>query len=251
MESHEKTSVVGHFVAGGGDIVQMMAQLQVLGIDAVKDSQFLWIAEEYLIAPLPVSWSQHHDDVGTPYYYNQGTGESTWVHPLEEVFATAVVHQRQALDDGGFWNIDDHLAELEDHAREDLQHWMEIHDAHGVQLFYNKQTEQCTYADPRLAQYNTLYARIKLVAMMKQKFPVLARAPRPDPVQPWEVAMKLACELEEKRFLGLVVKLQARCRALVARHRAKKLREHKENLDRARVVPGLRLHMVKEIWFSP
>lgn len=60
---------------------------QRLGIDPETESEFLWIARDSLIAPLPDGW--YHvtaTETGEPYYYNELTGESRWDHPLDDHF---------------------------------------------------------------------------------------------------------------------------------------------------------------------
>ena len=122
-----------------GNIVTLLTVLGDLEIDAVKDTDLLWVAEEFLLAPLPPAWSKHNDDRGTAYYFNNLTGESTWHHPLRDVFRDAVKMQRKAFNDGGFWYVEDTMSVLEDEARQSLQPWIEIHDAHGDKMFYHKQ----------------------------------------------------------------------------------------------------------------
>lgn len=58
-----------------------------LGIDPVMEVDFLWIARESLVAPLPEGW--YHvtaTETGAPYYYNETTGESRWDHPCDDQF---------------------------------------------------------------------------------------------------------------------------------------------------------------------
>lgn len=58
-----------------------------LGIDPVMEADFLWIARESLVAPLPEGW--YHvtaTETGAPYYYNETTGESRWDHPCDDQF---------------------------------------------------------------------------------------------------------------------------------------------------------------------
>uniref|UniRef100_A0A7S2WE81 Kinesin-like protein n=1 Tax=Mucochytrium quahogii TaxID=96639 RepID=A0A7S2WE81_9STRA len=57
-----------------------------LGMDPETDSQFLWLAEEALLAQLPVEWSLCDDEHGNQFYYNSKTGESTWENPLDEPY---------------------------------------------------------------------------------------------------------------------------------------------------------------------
>ena len=54
----------------------VLEHARYLGMDPEADVQYMWIAEESLLAPLPVNWEQLTDEEGTPYYYNNVTGES-------------------------------------------------------------------------------------------------------------------------------------------------------------------------------
>ena len=56
---------------------------KVLGMDPVQDAQFLWLAEEALLAELPAEWQVYESDEGVPYYYNTVTGNNTWQNPLD------------------------------------------------------------------------------------------------------------------------------------------------------------------------
>ncbi|ETK92761.1 hypothetical protein L915_03942 [Phytophthora nicotianae] len=58
-----------------------------LGIDPKHDAEFLWIARQSLVAPLPDGW--YHvtaTETGQPYYYNEISGESRWDHPSDDHF---------------------------------------------------------------------------------------------------------------------------------------------------------------------
>jgi predicted nucleic acid-binding Zn-ribbon protein len=58
-----------------------------LGVDPAVDAEFLWIARESLVAPLPDGW--YHvtaTETGQPYYYNEISGESRWDHPSDDHF---------------------------------------------------------------------------------------------------------------------------------------------------------------------
>lgn len=57
-----------------------------LGIDPIADEDLLWIAQQAYFAPVPQPWSEHADSMGNVYYYNKGTKESTWAHPLESQY---------------------------------------------------------------------------------------------------------------------------------------------------------------------
>lgn len=67
-----------------------------LGIDPVLESEFLWIARESLVAPLPEGW--YHvtaTETGAPYYYNENTGESRWDHPCDDQFRQIFTELKQ------------------------------------------------------------------------------------------------------------------------------------------------------------
>jgi centrosomal protein CEP164 len=60
-----------------------------LGIDPVNDKGYLWLAREALNAELPPGWVSGEGEgeyEGLLYYHNEDTGESTWDHPLDEIY---------------------------------------------------------------------------------------------------------------------------------------------------------------------
>jgi centrosomal protein CEP164 len=50
------------------------------------DADLLWIAREGLKAPLPKDWKPCQTPEGEIYYFNFGTGDSTWEHPCDEYY---------------------------------------------------------------------------------------------------------------------------------------------------------------------
>ncbi|KAG2937362.1 hypothetical protein PC119_g4513 [Phytophthora cactorum] len=67
-----------------------------LGIDPTHDAEFLWIARESLVAPLPDGW--YHvtaSETGQPYYYNEISGESRWDHPCDDQFRQLFKEMKQ------------------------------------------------------------------------------------------------------------------------------------------------------------
>ena len=57
-----------------------------LDIDLSLDPDLLWIAEEAFFAPLPDHYVTHRDGMGDVYYFNTATNESSYCHPMDNLF---------------------------------------------------------------------------------------------------------------------------------------------------------------------
>jgi len=202
-------------------VVEMLEYVKSLDIDPIKESDLLWIAEEAFNAALPPGWSEHQDEEGRVYFHNGATGESVWRHPMDDLFKEVVEYQRSIVKNGGFHLVEDEIAELEESIRRDLADWMELFDEHGEKFFYNRRTDDSRFDDPRMAVYHNLYARIKMVAKMKERLPVLARAPRPEEPTRQEIELRRRQQEEEDRYLKCLIKVQSLVRVLVARRKYK------------------------------
>lgn len=58
-----------------------------LGIDAENDADLLWIAKDFIKAPMPSPWVPYEGS--TPdeiFYFNHVTAESTWDHPCDDMY---------------------------------------------------------------------------------------------------------------------------------------------------------------------
>lgn len=205
-------------------VVEFLEFVRSLGIDPATDNEMLWIAEEAFQAPLPPGWSEHEDETGLTYFHRMATGESVWQHPMDGLYREIVGYHRQATSEGGFWHIDEELTRIQDEIQEDLKNWMDLHDEQGFKFYFHTKTEESRYDDPRSGVYHELYARIRLVAKLKERLPLLAMAPRPDVLTPYEVELQKIQESEEDRYMRSVIKIQALFRAKSARKRAKELR---------------------------
>eukprot|EP00931_Biecheleriopsis_adriatica_P005534 TRINITY_DN107033_c0_g1_i1.p1 TRINITY_DN107033_c0_g1~~TRINITY_DN107033_c0_g1_i1.p1 ORF type:complete len:1559 (+),score=429.79 TRINITY_DN107033_c0_g1_i1:111-4679(+) len=202
-------------------VKEMLEYVTGLGIDPIKEADFLWIAEEAFNAPLPPSWSEHQDDQNRIYFHNASTGDSTWKHPLDGLFREIVEYQRQVIATEGFWHIEDKIAEEEENIRKDLADWMELFAEDGEKFFYNQHTEESRFDDPRMAVYHELYARIKMVAKMKERFPIFARRPRPEEPSAADKEMQRKREEDQKKYLSSVLRIQTAIRVMIAKRRAR------------------------------
>eukprot|EP00913_Durusdinium_trenchii_P002380 g2197.t2 len=193
-------------------VVEMLEYVKSLNIDPIREADMLWIAEDAFNAPLPPGWTEHQDEQCRVYFHNGSTGESTWKHPIDDLFREIVDYQRRVVEVGGFWQIEDEIAEQEENIRKDLADWMELFSEDGEKFFYNKHTEESRFDDPRMAVY---HRRIKMVARMKERFPILARQPRPE--EPTEA--------EKDLLRSCVLKIQTWGRVLLAKKRLQVARE--------------------------
>ncbi|AAZ11359.1 hypothetical protein, conserved [Trypanosoma brucei brucei TREU927] len=67
---------------------------EFIGIDVKEEKHLLWIAREGLQTPLPEEWKACRTGDEEPYYFNFRTGESSWDHPLDDMFRQKVDLER-------------------------------------------------------------------------------------------------------------------------------------------------------------
>lgn len=140
---------------------------------------------------------------------------------MDDLFREVVDYQRRVQGVGGFWEVEDEIAELEDSIRRDLADWMELFDEHGEKFFYNRRTDESRFDDPRMSVYHRLYARIKMVAKMKERLPLLARALRPEEPTEQELEMKRRQKEEEAKYLRLLIRIQSMARVIIAKKKVR------------------------------
>jgi len=205
-------------------VVEMLEYVKSLGIDPIKEVDMVWIAEEAFNAPLPPGYTEHQDEQGRAYFHHESQRVSSWRHPMDDLFKDIVNYQRRAVAAGGFWQIEDEIIQKEDEIRSDLADWMELFAEDGEKFYYNRHDGQSRFDDPRMEVYHKLYARIKMVAKMKEKFPVLARAPRPEePTDQEKDLMRKRME-DQARYLNSVLRVQSFIRVMIAKRRVRMAR---------------------------
>lgn len=210
--------------------IEMLQYIKGLGIDPIHESELLWIAEEAYNAKLPPSWGEHQDDRGRIYFHNSATGISAWQHPMDDLYREVVDYQRKVQALCGFWDLDRHIEELEAHTRAELSEWSELFDEHGEKFFFNANTKASRFDDPRLTVYHALSSRIRAVAKMKEKLPLLSAAKKPDDASEQELLLRRAEEREQDVYVGTVLRLQSAARVMLARKRVSRLRQNSQLL---------------------
>ena len=66
------------------DKEEVISCAQHLGIDPVREPQFLWLAEAALTAPLPSGWKEYESVEGLLYFHHAKSGETQWEHPSDQ-----------------------------------------------------------------------------------------------------------------------------------------------------------------------
>jgi hypothetical protein len=143
-----------------------------LGLSPDRDSDLLWIAEYAFSAPLPPNWSEHVDEELRIYFYNSVTVQSSWSHPLDDVFREIV---RIALAWRGEHSAaerarleEQHLHEAQQRAMQHLEGWSgpytttvptEDGREETFEYFYNSRTQTTTWDNPVAEHEYTLSTR--------------------------------------------------------------------------------------------
>mmetsp|Transcript_18645 Transcript_18645/g.43590 ORF Transcript_18645/g.43590 Transcript_18645/m.43590 type:complete len:378 (-) Transcript_18645:73-1206(-) len=123
-----------------------------LGVDAV-DGDLLWVAREAFEAPLPASWSEHMDEESRVYFFNQVTQQSSWSHPMDEVFRELVhliksVRRLDPPEASVAEAVQAHLQSCHDRASAALEGWSGPYAAEDGEYFYHAGQGVSTWHNP-------------------------------------------------------------------------------------------------------
>mmetsp|Transcript_60342 Transcript_60342/g.127813 ORF Transcript_60342/g.127813 Transcript_60342/m.127813 type:complete len:315 (+) Transcript_60342:362-1306(+) len=126
-----------------------------LGLDVKSDDSMLWIVEEAFHAPLPVSWSEHMDNEGRIYFYDETSEESSWEHPMDPVYRELIALVQQAKQDPRLsqpekraFYIHGHLKEVHQSALKHLEHWSGPYTSSEGDYYYNQLSRVSTWDCP-------------------------------------------------------------------------------------------------------
>jgi len=59
---------------------------EYLGINIEEENHLLWIAQEAVMAPLPLEWESYTDEKGQLYYHHRAIKHTTFGHPLDSMY---------------------------------------------------------------------------------------------------------------------------------------------------------------------
>lgn len=128
---------------------------QSLGIDMVRDTDLHWVVEQAFNAPLPTGWTEHIDDEGRVYFFQEATNQSTWEHPMDSVYRELLglirkqrEQEPQASQDRRGAYVHDHLKEVHQRALRALESWSGPYSSSEGEYYYNEELKMSWWECP-------------------------------------------------------------------------------------------------------
>eukprot|EP00933_Yihiella_yeosuensis_P077432 TRINITY_DN8787_c0_g2_i1.p1 TRINITY_DN8787_c0_g2~~TRINITY_DN8787_c0_g2_i1.p1 ORF type:complete len:408 (-),score=71.27 TRINITY_DN8787_c0_g2_i1:233-1456(-) len=121
----------------------------------LQDPDMSWVVREAFDAPLPSSWSEHIDATERIYFFNQVTEESTWIHPMDDVYRELIGLIYAARSEKPESSIDrraelvrNHLLEVHQRALAQLEGWTGPYMSETGQYYHNEGLNVSTWISP-------------------------------------------------------------------------------------------------------
>jgi hypothetical protein len=180
-----------------------------LGLDH-SDTDYLWIVQEALSAPLPEDWSEHVDAKGRVYFYNAAIDKSSWAHPLEGEFRKLIklvksVHARNSNATDLIASLRDDVKQLDRSLNSKLRLYQEHIDSEtGNKFFYNLETGRSFWNDPRVCLLHLLRVKGRVLEILSSHLPSLApsRAARPARQKTRDLTLPVVAQAPEQNVAG-------------------------------------------------
>eukprot|EP00440_Ansanella_granifera_P059805 gb/GFBE01064820.1/.p1 GENE.gb/GFBE01064820.1/~~gb/GFBE01064820.1/.p1 ORF type:complete len:332 (+),score=68.88 gb/GFBE01064820.1/:1-996(+) len=151
-DSDRPESLAGQ-AAGAGDEADFQEYAKSLGLEMDVDADLLWVAREAFVMPLPTSWSEHSDAEGRIYFFHQGLQESSWSHPMDNVFREVIrlIKTLRRLDPPEaniVEAVQAHLQSVHDRATAALDGWSGPYTSEEGQYFYHAGRGMSSWDNP-------------------------------------------------------------------------------------------------------
>jgi len=145
---------------------ERMAYLESLGIaDKRAERGLLRFLESALAAaPIPVPWTMFVDQAGHSFFYNEGSGESTWRHPLEQILKDLAATCRQALRlHAGKRNewLQTLVNAWTEEAAKEYAKWYTAKDSNGREYYCQVETNETMWEHPVNVILPAYYVKIE------------------------------------------------------------------------------------------
>lgn len=131
-----------------------------LGVDLAQesDADLKPVVLEAFAAPLPSSWTEHMDEEGRVYFFNQVSQESSWIHPMDNVFKEVLEliqtlrrDSAKCTSDGSSrvaCAVQAHLELCHHRALDQLDGWSGPYSSEGGQYYYNAASGVSAWESP-------------------------------------------------------------------------------------------------------
>eukprot|EP00931_Biecheleriopsis_adriatica_P065893 TRINITY_DN40346_c0_g1_i1.p1 TRINITY_DN40346_c0_g1~~TRINITY_DN40346_c0_g1_i1.p1 ORF type:complete len:349 (-),score=60.41 TRINITY_DN40346_c0_g1_i1:48-1031(-) len=143
---------------------------QTLGVDLTQHGDLLWAVQEAFNAPLPMSWTEHTDDEGRVYFFNESSNQSTWEHPMDQVYRellSIVQRSREAdvlsSEEAVAAVVQAHIKEVHQRAIRGLEDWSGPYASEEGEYYYNNRLKVSTWDCPLTEWEQELMTRHSLL----------------------------------------------------------------------------------------
>lgn len=133
-----------------------------LGVDLVRSPDLLYIVQQAFDAPLPGSWSEHMDEEGRVYFFQEASSQSTWEHPTDAVYRELiglVLRVRQDPPADPATVVHDHLFQVHQRALAGLEGWSGPYTSDQGEFYYNESLKVSSWENPVMEKEQELALR--------------------------------------------------------------------------------------------
>lgn len=172
--------------------VQQYADLHAYGhslgvdLDHEGEEDLRWAVEEAFNAPLPSSWTEYMDDAGRAYYVKEGSSQSTWEHPMDEVYRELFQLVKQVRGQSPEPTpsectelVRGHLQQVHQRAKSELAGWSGPYSSEQGDYYYNEVLKASTWDCPVAAWETELRTRNAVLSRLLLAEPEARGAPDP------------------------------------------------------------------------
>lgn len=133
-----------------------------LGVDLDRCPDLFYIVREAFDAPLPGSWSEHMDEEGRVYFFQEASSQSTWEHPTDAVYRELiglVLRVRQDPPPDLAKPVHDHLLQVHQRALAGLEGWSGPYASDQGEFYYNESLKVSSWENPVVEKEQELAIR--------------------------------------------------------------------------------------------
>jgi centrosomal protein CEP164 len=141
--------------AGSPEVADLYEYCLSLGIDADQDEDLVWVVHEAFNAPLPGTFAEYTNEEGRVYYFNEVTGQSSWEHPLDQVYREVLelvkrvkAEAPRAPESQKVDIVRDHLQQVHNRAVIGLEGWSGPYGSEQGEYYHNAVLQVSSWESP-------------------------------------------------------------------------------------------------------